>query len=203
MPNGKILTYKVEDFRKLLKFEKEENIWWRDQIEKETEYEFLSDLGLDFNQEKMYQSGFEIRSFDEFPAEYLNDVLAAILLICEHSLSLPNVTWGHDSIVWNNLVYKTLKDGYLSEINEVEKKEVLELLQLSSYSKEFENSAMLDEFFFKIIAVLTEKYKNENVCLDLMIGHTLTASPKWENFNKYQTEQHLKQIVPVFVKEEN
>ena len=197
MPNGKILTYKVEDFRKLLKFEKEENIWWRDQIEKETEYEFLSDLGLDFNQEKMYQSGFEIRSFDEFPAEYLNDVLVAILLICEHSLNLPNVTWGHDSIVWNNLVYKTLKYGYLTEINEVEKKEVLALLQLVDSSKEFENSAMLDEFFFKILAVLTEKYKDENVCLDLMIGHKLTAAPKWENFNKFQTEQHLKQIVPV------
>ena len=196
MPNGKILTYKVEDFRKLLKFEKEENIWWRDQIEKETEYEFLSDLGLDFNQEKMYQSGFEIRSFDEFPAEYLNDVLVAILLICEHSLKLPNVTWGHDSIVWNNLVYKTLKDGYLTEINEVEKKEVLELLQLSSFSKEFENSAMLDDFFFKILAVLTEKYKDENVCLDLMIGHKLTFAPTWNNFNQYQTEQHLKQIVP-------
>ncbi|WP_316633124.1 hypothetical protein [uncultured Flavobacterium sp.] len=75
MPKGKILTYKVDDFRKLLKFEKEETIWWRDQIEADMEYEMLSELGLDFNQEKMYQSGFKFRSFDEFPAEYLNDVL--------------------------------------------------------------------------------------------------------------------------------
>ena len=56
---------------------------------------------------------------------------------------------------------------------------------------------MLDDFFFKILAVLTEKYKDENVCLDLMIGHKLTFAPTWNNFNQYQTEQHLKQIVPV------
>jgi hypothetical protein len=109
MPKGKILTYKVDDFRKLLRFEKEDNIWWRDQIEATMEYELLSEVGLDFNQEKMYQSGFEFRSFDEFPEAYLNDVLFAIILICEHSLHLPDVQWGHDSVVWNNLVFKTLK----------------------------------------------------------------------------------------------
>lgn len=52
MPKGKILTYKVDEFRKLLKFNKEENIWWRDQIELYMEYEQLSEVGLDFNQEK-------------------------------------------------------------------------------------------------------------------------------------------------------
>ena len=46
---------------------KEENIWWRDQIETDMEYNLLSDVGLDFNQEKMYQSGFEFRSFGRIP----------------------------------------------------------------------------------------------------------------------------------------
>ncbi|TPG45206.1 hypothetical protein [Flavobacterium pectinovorum] len=202
MPKGKILTYKVDDFRKLLKFEKEENIWWRDQIEADMEYEMLSELGLDFNQEKMYQSGFEFRSFDEFPAEYLNDVLFSIILICEHSLNLPDVQWGHDSKAWNNLVFKTLKMGYLTEINEEEKKEVLDLLQIlnpsdSNYEtlkSEFEAIIMLDEFFFKILAVLHDKYKDNNVCLDAMYGQKTSSPPKWDNFNKYQTERHLKQI---------
>lgn len=207
MPKGKILTYNVEDFRKLLKFEKEENIWWRDQIEKETEYAFLSDLGLDFNQEKMYQSGFEIRSFDEFPEAYLKDVLAAILLICEHALNLPNIPWGHDSIAWNNLVFKTLKHGYLAEITTNEKNEVLNLLQLLNpsdtqykvFKSEFEEITALDQFFFKILEVLFMKYKENNVCLDAMIGEKLVKAPKWDNFNKFQTEQHLKQMEP-FVK---
>nr|WP_315151625.1 hypothetical protein [uncultured Flavobacterium sp.] len=202
MPKGKILTYNVDDFRKLLKFEKEENVWWRDQIEADMEYEMLSEVGLDFNQEKMYQSGFEFRSFDEFPAEYLNDVLFSIILICEHSLNLPDVQWGHDSTVWNNLVFKTLKNGYLTEINEEEKNEVLNLLQLlnpsdydyNSLKSEFEAIVLLDAFFFKILAVLHAKYKDNNVCLDSMCGQKTNFSPKWENFNKYQTERHLQQI---------
>ncbi|WP_428229549.1 hypothetical protein [Flavobacterium sp.] len=202
MPKGKILTYNVDDFRKLLKFEKEENIWWRDQIEADMEYEMLSEVGLDFNQEKMYQSGFEFRSFDEFPAEYLNDVLFAIILICEHSLNLPDVQWGHDSAAWNNLVFKTLKMGYLAEINEAEKKEVLDLLQIlhpsdthyDTLKSEFEAIVMLDQFFFKILTVLHDKYKDDNVCLDAMYGQKTSSPPQWDNFNKYQTERHLKQI---------
>jgi len=202
MPKGKILTYNVDDFRKLLKFEKEENIWWRDQIEAEMEYEMLSEVGLDFNQEKMYQSGFEFRSFDEFPAEYLNDVLFSIILICEHALNLPDVQWGHDSKAWNNLVFKTLKMGYLTEITEEEKKEVLDLLQLvkesdanyNTLKSEFESITMLDEFFFKILAVLHDKYKDNNICLDAMYGQKTSTPPKWDNFNKYQTERHLQQI---------
>jgi len=202
MVKGKILTYKVEDFRKLLQFEKEETIWWRDQIEADMEYELLSDVGLDFNQEKMYQSGFEFRSFDEFPATYLNDVLYSIILICEHSLHLPNVMWGHDSIAWNNIVFKTLKHGYSTEITAEEKKEVLDLLQLlkpadSDYlalKTAFDAITLLDEFFFKILAVLHDKYKDNNVCLDAMCGQKMSSPPTWDNFNKYQTEQHLQQI---------
>lgn len=202
MSKGKILTYQVEEFRRLLKFDKEENIWWRDQVESSLDYELLSDIGLDFNQEKMYQSGFEFRSFDEFPSGYLNDVLHAIVLICEHSLHLPDVTWGHDSIVWNNLVFKALKNGYRTEINEEEKNEVLEVLQLFTSSDgslnalraEWDAITMLDAFFFKILAVLHEKYKDDNTCIDAMYGGKAKAAPKWDNYNKYQVEQHLQQI---------
>jgi hypothetical protein len=202
MPKGKILTYKVDDFRKLLQFEKEDNIWWRDQIEATMEYELLSEVGLDFNQEKMYQSGFEFRSFDEFPDTYLNDVLFAIILICEHSLHLPDVQWGHDSVVWNNLVFKTLKNGYLTEIKEAEKNEVLDLLQIlnptaSNYTtlkSEFDAIIKLEDFFFKILAVLHDIYKDNNVCLDAMCGQKTNFPPKWDNFNQYQAEQHLQKI---------
>ena len=206
MPKGKILTYPVDDFRKLLKFEKEENIWWRDQIELDMEYELLPEVGLDFNQEKMYQSGFEFRSFDEFPEAYLNDVLFAIVLICEHSLNLPDMAWGHDSVVWNNLVFKALKYGYLAEIDSAEKKEILDVLQVFNdsdvdYSEliaEFESIVMLDAFFFKILAVLHDKYKDNNVCLDSMCGKKTSTPPQWDNFNKYQVEKHSLQILPFF-----
>ena len=202
MAKGKVLTYHVEEFRKFLKFDKEENIWWRDQVELDLGYELLTDIGLDFNQEKMYQSGFEFRSFDEFPLPYLTDVLHSIILICEHSLNLPNVTWGHDSVVWNNLVFKSLKHGYLTEINEVEKKVTLDILHLlnpsdanfNSLQAEFDAIVLLDEFFFKILTVLHDKYKIENTCIDSMYGQKMSMPPKWDNFNKFQVEQHLQQI---------
>lgn len=197
MAKGKILTYQVDEFRKLLKFEKGDNIWWRDQIESALDYELLSDIGLDFNQEKMYQSGFEFRSFDEFPAAYLNEVLHAIILICEHALNLPDVSWGHDSIAWNNLVFKALKNGYLTEIDETEKLEVLDLLNLSGYKTEFDAIGMLDEFFFQVLEVLHAQYQDENTCIDRMVGGKMSAAPQWDNFNKYQVEQHLKQIEAV------
>jgi hypothetical protein len=199
MAKGKILTYQVEEFRKLLKFEKEENIWWRDQIEHALDYDLLADIGLDFNQEKMYQSGFEFRSFDEFPIENFKDVLEAIVIICEHSLHLPDVMWAHDSIVWNNLVFKSLKDGFATEINQEEKDAVLELLNLSNsidsgLKAEFDTLAHLDAFFFKILEVLHDMYKDNNTCIDALCGEKTIAAPRWENFNKYQIEQHLKQI---------
>ena len=197
MAKGKILTYPVEDFRKLLKFKKEENIWWRDQIAEAFDYELLSDVGLDFNQEKMYQSGFEFRSFDEFPASYLPDLLHAIIIICEHSLNVPNVPWGHDSVVWNNLVFKALKYGYQTAITSEEKQEVLEVLHLSDFKAEFEAITKLDAFFFRIIAVLHEKYKDNNTCIDNMLGDKPNTVPKWDNFNQYQVEQHLKQLEAV------
>jgi hypothetical protein len=206
MPKGKILTYPVDDFRKFLKFEKEDNIWWRDQIETDMEYELLPEVGLDFNQEKMYQSGFEFRSFDEFPEAYLKDVLFSIVLICEHSLTLPDIVWGHDSVAWNNIVFKALKYGYLAELDQSEKNEILDLLQILDSSSidynelkaEFESITMLDAFFFRILTVLHAKYKNNNVCLDSMCGKKMESAPQWDNFNKLQVEKHSLQISPFF-----
>ena len=202
MSKGKILTFHTEDFRKLLKFEKEENIWWRDQIEADMEYALLPEMGLDFNQEKMYQSGFEFRSFDEFPASYLSDVLFAILIICEHSLHLPEVAWGHDSLQWNSLVFKSLKYGFSTTITPEEKTEILSLFQLldvedENYGilqKELEAIENLDLFFFKIIEILFYKYKDNNICLNTMYGQKRETPPNWDNFNKYQYDKHVEQM---------
>ena len=103
---------------------------------------------------------------------------------------------------WNNLVFKTIKNGYSTEINNAEKEEILELLQLLNHSEsnynilkdEFETIVLLDEFYFKILEVLHVKYKDNNIYLDKMYGQKRSLSPKWKNFNKYQIEQHLKRL---------
>lgn len=201
MSKGKILTFHTEDFRKLLKFEKEDNIWWRDRIETDMEYTLLPEMGLDFNQEKMYQSGFEFRSFDEFPASYLSEVLFAILIICEHSLHVPNIAWGHDSVHWNSLVFKSLKHGFATSITLEEKNEILAILHIfdaedesSELQKELDGIQNLDLFFFKIIEILFYKYKDTNICLDKMFGQKRETPPTWDNFNKHQYQKHLEQL---------
>jgi hypothetical protein len=195
MAKGKILTYPVEEFRKLLKFTKEEKIWWRDQVEAELSYDLLSDLGLDFNREKLYQSGFEFRSFDEFPAEYLPSVLHAIVLICEHSRCVTDVAWASDSVVWNNLVFRALKEGFRTTIDVEEKQAMLDLLQLNDASlTNFEHIKRLDAFFFAVLEVLHNLYKKDNSYLDALLGKSADAAPSWENFNEHQTEQHSIQL---------
>lgn len=195
MAKGKILTYPVEDFRKLLKFTKEEKIWWRDQVEAELSYDLLSDLGLDFNREKLYQSGFEFRSFDEFPADYLPSVLHAIVLICEHSRCVTDVAWASDSVVWNNLVFRALKEGFRTTMNDEEKQAMLNLLQLNDVPlTQFEHIERLDAFFFAVLEVLHNRYKEDNSYLDALLGQAADAAPSWDNFNEHQTEQHSIQL---------
>ena len=129
----------------------------------------------------------------------------AIILISEHSLNLPDVKWGHDSSAWNNLVFNSLKSGHKSTITADEKAEVLSTLHILdskdvnyiTLQTEFEAITMLDAFFFKIIAVLYDKYKDNNICLDAMFGTETTAAPFWENYNEFQTNCHNKQITPL------
>ena len=195
MAKGKILTYPVEEFRKLLKFTKEEKIWWRDQVEAELSYDLLSDLGLDFNREKLYQSGFEFRSFDEFPADYLPSVLHAIVLVCEHSRCVTDVAWASDSVVWNNLVFRALKEGFRTTMSVEEKQAILDLLQLNDASlTNFKHIERLDAFFFAVLEVLHNLYKEDNSYLDALLVQSTDAPPNWGNFNEHQTEQHAIQL---------
>jgi hypothetical protein len=192
---GMILTYPVEEFRKLLKFSKNEKICWRDQVEAELSYDLLSDLGLDFNREKLYQSGFEFRSLDEFPANYLPELLHAIFLICEHSRQIEDVAWASDSVVWNNLVFRVLKEGFRAAIDKVEKQVLLELLQLNDRtSGHFESTQRLDAFFFVVLQELHIRYKTGNVYHNALMGQKTIAPPRCENFNEHQTEQYLVQL---------
>ncbi len=202
MAKGKILTYPVEEFRKLLKFSKEENVWWRDQVESELSYELLTDLGLDFNREKLYQSGFEFRSFDEFPASYLPAVLHSIVLICEHSKVFEDVQWAHDSKVWNNLVFRALTEGFGTMINADEKLEILKNIQIlnggvNELPIEWNAFEKLDAFFFAILDKLFHLYQDDNQYLDPLMGMKMETAPHWDNFNLHQQEQHLKQLEEV------
>ncbi len=195
MPKGKVLTYPVEEFRKILTFKKEENIWWRDRIESELSYELLNDVGLDFNREKLYQSGYEFRSFDEFPTEYLPEVLHAIVLISEHAQHIDEVEWASNHVIWNNLVFKTLTQGFKSEMNVEEKNEILNVFQIpASHRDSILKLNRLDEFFFEILQVFHNLHNKNGEYLQAFLFEKSDVAPRWDNFNEHQVEQHMKQL---------
>jgi hypothetical protein len=198
MPKGKVLTFPVEEFRKLLNFQKEENIWWRDRIESELCYELLSDVGLDFNREKLYQSGYEFRSFDEFPTEYLPEVLHAIVLISEHAQHNDEIEWASNNVIWNNLVFKTLTQGYKTEMTAEEKNEIVHVFKLpTSLQLALKDVNRLDEFFFQILQHLHNLHNDSSEYLKSFLYEKTEDAPRWDNFNEHQVEQHTKQLEEV------
>ena len=120
MQCGRILTKTVDEVRPI------GVTWWRDLIEKRLNYNLPdSQIGLDFNFNKHYQSGFEFRMLDGFPIEYLADVIRSIILICAHALTLKNVPIAANNDIWNIIVYKSLVNGFDTILTDDEKKELL------------------------------------------------------------------------------
>lgn len=59
---------------------------WYARMHNETAYNPPKTIGYDINFNKFKNHGIEVRFFDMFPEEYLNDVLNTLVLICEFSL---------------------------------------------------------------------------------------------------------------------
>ena len=80
-------------------------------------------------------------------------------------------------------------------MNVEEKQAMLDLLQLNDASlPNFEHIERLDAFFFAVLEVLHNRYKNDNSYLEALLGQSTDAAPMWENFNEHQTEQHAIQL---------
>jgi len=67
-------------------------------------------IGYDFNYNKFKKHGIELRIFDYFPEEYLEDILNFIILICQFSTynNIPDPT---KEQVWSDLVIDCIKEG--------------------------------------------------------------------------------------------
>jgi hypothetical protein len=109
------------------------------------------------------------------------------------------VPWCTDNITWNNIVFRTLKDGHLAEISAAEQMEFLQIFHLENLSASLPASQRMDAFFFSILKELHARYQNDNQIMDSLLGGPMVDAPHWSNFNQYQLEQHLKQLEPVVV----
>jgi hypothetical protein len=187
MRTGRLLTSIIKDVKP------ENVIWWRDLIEKKLNYVLPDNqIGLDFNFNKHYQSGIEFRMLDGFPLIYLTSVIQSIVLMCAHSISISHIIdFASYNQTWNNLVYKSLIYGYNTMISDEEKEEIISKLKLKLNSKKV-NSNKLEDFYFYILDELFIKYKNSDLVKSFC--YEINESPKWNNFNKIQYEEHMNSL---------
>jgi hypothetical protein len=83
---------------------------WFKNMHKNSAYFSPETIGYDINYNKFIKHGIEIRIFDYFPEEYLEDVINFIILICHHSIN-HNIIRPNDDIIWQQAIAATIKDG--------------------------------------------------------------------------------------------
>lgn len=182
MEEKKILTKPITEVRPV-------GTWWRDLVEKEMRYILPTDeIGLDFNYAKYYQSGLEFRILDGFPMEILKDVLDVILLICEHSLHLEKVQNPISIETWNQIVYRTMRDGCATKVNRDEMLFLAQALRIPIIINETE--IKLEEFYYTLLESVFKMYPiTDSIALKHM-SKNFERVNRWENFNQKQTECH-------------
>lgn len=79
-------------------------------LHEDTPYNPPEQIGYDINYNKFSKHGIEIRIFDYFPEEYLEDIINFIILICQYSYYnyIPDPKENEN---WNNFVIDILKNG--------------------------------------------------------------------------------------------
>jgi hypothetical protein len=118
-------------------------------------YAKLEELGMDINYKKHYLHGIELRIFDWFPEERLEEVLQFLVYLAEVSLKNDVVEAATDP-VWNGLVVHILEEGaaYRMTVAEVHQLELILDLHIS-----MEKTDVLSVYNF-IFKSLSSSYKN-------------------------------------------
>jgi hypothetical protein len=73
-------------------------------------------IGYDINYNKFKKHGIELRFFDYFPEEYLEDVINLIILICQYS-NYKYIEDPLDNKLWQDLAINTIKFGSCAVID--------------------------------------------------------------------------------------
>jgi hypothetical protein len=116
MPEGKIVTIPVKDLRG-----SEQPFWWYKVYHKTSGYQPLENLGMDINYRKHFLHGIELRIFDWFPEERLQELSEILVYAAQASLLHVNVVEPVMNREWNNLMVGVLREGacYKPSVEEI------------------------------------------------------------------------------------
>lgn len=127
MPEGKILTVPINQLRG-----SDQPFWWYKVYHATSGYNVLEQLGMDINYRKHFLHGIELRIFDWFPEERLQELSEILVYAAEASVLHANVVEPVMTRAWNNLMVGVLREGsaYKPSAQEIGYLEFVFLLEL-------------------------------------------------------------------------
>ena len=107
MQKGKYLTEDIDKIRG-----HENSYWWYRRYHQKSGYVPLTRIGMDINYRKHYNHGIELRFFDWFPEEKLQELIELLVYVADASLINRNEPSEPIlSETWNDLVIGVLQEG--------------------------------------------------------------------------------------------
>jgi hypothetical protein len=143
-------------------------------------------IGYDFNFNKFKNHGIELRIFDYFPEEYLEDVLNFIILLCQYSYNnyivIPQLN--ND---WNKFIVDVIKFGSKAKVSYELYSKIKEILNISDCCCSFLKSEhTIYDVLVECSEYLYKNYKNKDICKKL--------SPNMKQINFVDYNDNVKNI---------
>jgi len=142
---------------------------WYNTLHRDSAYNALNDIGLDINFNKHYNHGIELRFFDWFPEDRLEELLEICICLMDHALQHDLMEDCRSNKIWNKLMQRALYDGPRMKIWTSE----LRSLQTSIKCPDLKGFDTKD--IWKSLVRSVSKYKEVGECCCLMLDKTVTC----------------------------
>ena len=153
-------------------------------------------IGCDFNYNKFVKHGIELRIFDYFPEEYLENVINFILLLCQFSINnyIPNPTEDEE---WKEFVINILKYGSEAKLSKQMKDKINILFDTCdcycfSFLKNKNNISIL-QFINKFAKKLYNSQRKLSVCQKISPNMKEVILVDYNNIIKKEFKKNINQ----------
>ena len=154
--------------KKLNDFEYNNTTHYFNKLHKNSPYIPPTTIGYDFNYNKFIKHGIELRIFDSFPEEYLEDVINFIVLLCQYS-TICTIQHPQDHDEWNSFIIEVLQKGSNAIMSPQLYYLYLDLFNIKIKKKCFQinKTKKLINIIQEISNHLYTQYHNSSVCSKL------------------------------------
>lgn len=185
MQNGKLLNTYVYN-----------NKHYFSKLHTNSPYIVPQNIGYDFNYNKFKKHGIELRIFDYFPEEYLEDIINFIILLCQHSI-YHNIPHPQENILWNEFVIDILKNGSNALVSNELYDKIKEIYNIPTTFCEYFSCCInnKDKDILTVIKTLSnhlyDKYNNDTIVKKMSPN---MKKIKFVDYNKIIKDQFKKNL---------